>query len=180
MNSSGRTVAATAQPTLSEKLNRLFEVQRPQGDPERTFTNREVVAACKASGRELSESHLSELRRGVKINPTLRTLDALAWFFGIRTGYFSDPEVAAEVEGELAEREKRLNDKVAADRRAKEELRAATEDLQHAMRESGVTKVGHRGTTSVTVAREQAAMMRALAQALRNGGDDEGGRGEDS
>lgn len=175
---SERTSPAASQPTLSGQLNRLFEVQRPPQAPERTFTNREVIAACKASGRELSESHLSELRRGVKTNPTVRTLEAIAWFFEIRIGYFTDPDVAAEVEAELAVREKRLRAKIAADRRAREELRAATEELQQAMRESGVTKVGHRGTSNITAAREQAAMMRALARALRDDEDDEeaGGR----
>lgn len=153
--------------TLGERLNRLFEVRRPPGAPERPYTNREVVTACKAAGWDLSESHLSELRRGVKRNPTLRTLQAIAWFFHVTAGYFTDSELAADVERELAEQERQLRTTLDANREAQDDLRAATLELQHAMRESGVTKMAHR-TTSVNArtAREQASMMRALARAL--------------
>ncbi len=168
---SGRTPSTPPPKTVGERLNRLFDVQRPKGSPDRVFTNREVVVACKDAGRDLSESHLSELRRGVKTNPTLRTLEAIAWFFDVRTGYFTDPAVAAEVEAELADREQELHAKLDAERAAQQELRTASEELQRAMRESGVAKVGHRGATNVTAARERARMMRALAEALLS--DDE-------
>ncbi|MGH3628730.1 MAG: hypothetical protein ACRDRL_15015 [Sciscionella sp.] len=166
------TPAAVVPPTLGARLNRLFEVHRPPQAPERTWTNREVVTRCRAEGWELSESHLSELRRGVKQNPTLRTLGALAWFFEVRVGYFTDVEVAAEVEHELAAREAQLTAMLQAECAAREDVRAASRELQEALRVSGVTKMAHRGTANVAAAREQASMMRALARALLH--EDEG------
>ncbi|WP_141566582.1 hypothetical protein [Pseudonocardia sp. N23] len=157
--------AGQAQPTLAERLDRLFEVSRPPHAPERCWRNNEVVAACKADGRELSESHLSELRRGIKRNPTMRTLDALAWFFDVRVGYFVDPDVAREVERELDERAARLASKVEEERRAQEEERDAALALQKAIRESGVTKAAHRAGDGRN-RRQRASMMRALARAL--------------
>lgn len=160
---------------LSDRLERLFQVQRPPENPHRRWTNREVVAACKASGRELSESHLSELRRGVKKNPTVRTLQSLAWFFQVREGYFTDRAVAAEVERDLADREAALHARLEESRRAEDELRAATAQLQQAMRSSGVTRTAHRGVGDLGAAREQASMMRALARALTDEDDSDDG-----
>lgn len=162
------TPAGQAPPSLSARLNRLFEVHRPPEAPERTWTNREVVTRCRAEGWELSESHLSELRRGVKTNPTLRTLSAIAWFFQIRVGYFTDAETAAEVEHELATREAQLHSTLEARRAAEDDIRAASRELQEAMRISGITRMAHRGITNVENAREKASMMRALARALVN------------
>ncbi|WP_280384282.1 hypothetical protein [Nocardia wallacei] len=159
--------------TLSERINRLFEVVRPPEELSRKWSNREVVTACRSAGRELSESHLSELRRGVKANPTLKTLDALAWFFGVRTAYFTDPLVAAEVERELAERESRMHAELDAQRSAEEDLLTAGRELQRAMRAAGVTSTAHRGTRNPAAAREQASMMRALAKALLDDEEDE-------
>lgn len=167
------TSEAKPPPTLSGRLERLFDVHRPPDRPEKLWTNREVVTACKEAGYELSESHLSELRRGLKQNPTVRTLAAVSWFFGVPVGYFTDPDTASQVEQELAEREAALEAKLAANRQAQDELRSATEELQQAMRESGVTRMAHRGIASATAAREQASMMRALARALVEDEDDE-------
>jgi len=169
--------AGQSQPTLAERLERLFAVSRPPHAPERPWRNNEVVAACKADGRELSESHLSELRRGVKRNPTMRTLEALAWFFGVRVGYFVDPEVAEEVERELDERASRLAAKVDEERRAQEEERAAALALQQAIRESGVTKAAHRAGGGRD-RRQRASMMRALARALLEDEDGDVGPAE--
>lgn len=160
--------------SLSEQLNRLFEVLRPARSPERTFTNREVVTACRAEGWDLSESHLSELRRGVKQNPTLRTLKAVAWFFDVPVGYFTDPAVTAEVERTLVEREQRLHKQLADSREAQDELRNAARELQEALRASGVTKTARRDAAgNARTAREQASMMRALARALVEEDEDE-------
>lgn len=159
--------------SLSARIERLFEVNRPSGEPERRYTNREVVTACKTEGLDLSESHLSELRRGVKQNPTLRTLHAIAWFFQVREGYFSDSSAAEEVEHELDERERALQRRLEEKRQAQDELRAASAELQRAMRESGVTKTAHRGVHNASQAREQASMMRALARALVEDDDEE-------
>lgn len=99
---------ASPPPTLSGRIERLFEVSRPPHAPDRMWRNSEVVAACRAAGLDLSESHLSELRRGIKSNPTRKTLDALAWFFEVRVGWFLDDELAMEIEQQLIERAERL------------------------------------------------------------------------
>lgn len=153
--------------SVSGQLNRLFEVLRPAQSPEQTVTNREVVTACRDAGWELSESHLSELRRGVKQNPTLRTLKAVAWFFEVPVGYFTDPAVAAEVEHDLADRERRLGQQIVDRREAQDELRNAARELREALRASGVARTAHRDPAGdARTAREHASMMRALARAL--------------
>jgi 3-hydroxyisobutyrate dehydrogenase-like beta-hydroxyacid dehydrogenase len=124
------------------------------------------VAACKDSGRDISESHLSELRRGVKENPTLRILEALSWFFQVRVGYFTDPDTAAAVEVELAVREAQLRAKQESQRDAQLDMVQAARELQAAIRTSGVTKTAHRATAAGADARERAAMMRALARII--------------
>jgi hypothetical protein len=164
--------SSTPQPPTSVpgRINRLFEVTHPPDNPEREYRNREVVEACRAAGREMSESHLSEVRRGLK-TPTLRVLEPIAWFFQVPVGYFVDPGTAAEIEGELAVREAQLNAKLKAKREAREDRAAAARELQQAIRTSGVTKTAHRGAKGKDD-REQAAMMRALAQLIRDDDED--------
>lgn len=152
-----------APSSLAARIERLFEVNRPSQHPERQWRNSEVVAACRANGRDMSESHLSELRRGIKANPTTKTLDALAWFFGVRTGYLIDDDVA-EDEGELDRRAEKLAATLAEQEEIRAQEREAAHELQKALRVSGVTKLAHRGSSGSS--RERAAMMRALAKAL--------------
>lgn len=91
----------SARCTLAGKLNYLFDVVRPPGE-DREYTGREVVTAITSAGGEISASHLSELRRGIKTNPTVRVLEGLAQFFHVRVAYLlDDPKVADEVEAEL-------------------------------------------------------------------------------
>jgi transcriptional regulator with XRE-family HTH domain len=163
---------ASLPPTLDARIERLFEVTRPPRAPERPWRNSEVVAACRANGRDMSESHLSELRRGVKTNPTMKTLEALAWFFGVRVGYFIDDAVAEQVEHELEERAARLAAVLAEAQEAESLERDAARELQRALRESGVTKMAHRGVGGSS--RERATMMRALAKALMDDDPDDG------
>jgi transcriptional regulator with XRE-family HTH domain len=160
-------------PTLKGRINRLFDIIRPPHALDRQYHNKEVAAACKESGRDISESHLSELRRGIKENPTLRILDALAWFFQVRVGYFTDSATAAEVELELAVREAQLHAKLEAQRDAQKDMAEAALELQRAIRASGVTKTAHRATTASTDARERAAMMRALARLILEDEDED-------
>lgn len=153
--------------TIQGKINRLFEVCRPPGEPSREYQNKEVVAAVKAAGRELSESHLSELRRGVKDNPTVRVLDTLAWFFQVRPGYFIDPQAAEEVEVELRAREDRVREEL----RAREEVSDLERELREAMARSGVTGVAQRTGGMGQSAR--AKMMRLLIDVLNEDAADQ-------
>jgi transcriptional regulator with XRE-family HTH domain len=158
---------------LQGRIDRLFEANHHPDVPEREYRNREVVEACKAAGREISESHLSELRRGIKDNPSQRTLETLAWFFRVSVDYFTDPAVAADVEAELAVREAKLKAKLDEERKAREDRASAARELQQAIRASGVTRTAHRATGKGMDTREQAAMMRALAQIILADGDDD-------
>lgn len=169
-----REVASPPEPasTLAGRLERLFEVCRPPHEPRRAWRNSEVVAVCRKAGRDLSESHLSELRRGIKTNPTMRTLESLAWFFEVRVGFFNDDAVAREVEGELVARRRDLEAQLASAEAEHQESVAAARDLQAALRESGATRMAHRGGPG-TNSRETAAMMRALAKALRDVPDED-------
>ncbi|MGW0355793.1 hypothetical protein ACWDXV_16450 [Nocardia nova] len=164
---------ATPGETLAGRINRLFEAVRPAESPGRRWNNREVVVACRGHGLELSESHLSELRRGVKTNPTMRTINALAWFFDVRPGYFTDPVVPEDIERDLERRQAAVQSALAAARSAQEDVAEATKELQQAMRASGVLKIAHRGVRNVAAAHEQASMMRALARALLEVDDEE-------
>ena len=146
---------------LTDKLARLFAVLRPPEEPYRPWRNNEVVAACRAAGREMSESHLSQLRRGIKQNPTSKVLATLAWFFEVPVGYFTDPAVAAEVEMDLAAREAALR----TEQDAEQEVTAAQQELEDTLRRLGVSKMAHRGVGAATN-RERAAMMRRLNAAL--------------
>lgn len=166
---------ASLPPTLDGRIERLFEVSRPPSAPDRQWRNSEVAAACRAAGRDLSDSHLSELRRGVKKNPTMRTLDALAWFFDVRVGWFVDDESAAAVDVELQERARRLAEAQAEAQAIEAAEREAAKDLQRALRESGVTRTAHRGAGNSS--RRRADMMRALARALRDEAGPGGGEG---
>jgi hypothetical protein len=159
--------------TLADRINRLFEVHRPPDSPEREYRNREVVEACRAEGREMSESHLSELRRGIKSNPTMRVLETIAWFFHVRTAYFTDPQTAADVESELAVRQAENEARRRANLEANDDRAEAARQLQQAIRSSGVTKTAHRAASAGMNAREQAAMMRALTKLILDESDDE-------
>lgn len=165
-------------PTLAGRIERLFEVHRPSNDPERLWRNSEVVAAARAAGRELSESHLSELRRGIKTNPTMKTLGAIASFFDVRVGYFVDEAVAVDVEGELCRRQAHSEERASQRRADLDAEHMAARELQRALRLSGVTKAAHRGGSGDP--RHRAEMMRALARALLEDEESAGGADKDT
>lgn len=120
--------------TLADRLNHLFAMARPTG-ADREPSGKEVAAA---SG--VSEAHVSELRRGIKTNPSIRVICALAGFFDVRPAYLlGEPAAVEEVNAEL-------------------ELRRAMNDVQvHdiAMRAAGLDP------------NQRAAMQRLLAETIR-------------
>ncbi|GGX12845.1 hypothetical protein GCM10010297_37870 [Streptomyces malachitofuscus] len=88
-----------ARKTLAQKLNRLFATVRSKDGPE--FSNEHVAAAIRRTGVAISQSYIWQLRKGSKLNPTLRHLQALADFFGVPAAYFFDDDVAQRVESQL-------------------------------------------------------------------------------
>jgi transcriptional regulator with XRE-family HTH domain len=85
--------------TLAQKLTHLFEtVHGPRGP----YSLGEVVKAIADSGGPtISKSHLAQLKNGERDNPTLRTLQAIADFFGVPVAYFSDDAVAEQIDAQL-------------------------------------------------------------------------------
>ncbi|GII22590.1 helix-turn-helix domain-containing protein [Planosporangium mesophilum] len=69
--------------SLAEKINFLFDwLGRKTG---RTYTNSEVAAAT-----GMSDTYVGYLRRGSADNPTLKTIQDLARFFGVKPSFFTD------------------------------------------------------------------------------------------
>ncbi|MFI6910331.1 helix-turn-helix domain-containing protein [Nonomuraea sp. NPDC050394] len=85
--------------SFAGKLNLLFETVRPN-EAHREYTNSEVAAAT-----DISASYIGYLRKGVRDNPSVETVQALARFFEVRPSYFVDEDVddehAAAVEARL-------------------------------------------------------------------------------
>jgi transcriptional regulator with XRE-family HTH domain len=68
------------------RLNHLFATVRPAGQ-EREHTNSEVAAATGLSG-----TYLGYLRKGVRDNPSIEAVQAIARFFGVRAGSLVDDD----------------------------------------------------------------------------------------
>jgi len=84
---------------LARRLDNLFRsVRRPDG---REYSHREVAEAITSSGEPISHSYIGQLRAGDKDNPTIKHLRALARFFGVPVEYFTNDEIAADVDREL-------------------------------------------------------------------------------
>ncbi|MGJ6127325.1 helix-turn-helix domain-containing protein [Mycolicibacterium sp. Y3] len=73
-------------------MNRLFETVYPPGRG--PFTGSELVRALSDQGLKLSAPYLSQLRTGQRAQPSLRTVELIAGFFGIRRDYFTGEDVA--------------------------------------------------------------------------------------
>ena len=104
--------------SLAEKLNHLFATVRPAGRS--PYTHAEVGAAT-----GLAPTHIGYLRSGERDNPTVRTLEALAKFFGVPVAYFFGDADAERIDEQL------------------ERLRAAA-GLQQALRRDGVEQLATR------------------------------------
>lgn len=85
---------------LAERIDCLF---RNHPSPRnREYTYREVASTVSAqNGDKLSPSYVWQLRTGVKENPSMRHIEALARFFGVSPSYFFDSELTELPESEL-------------------------------------------------------------------------------
>ncbi|MFJ4800878.1 transcriptional regulator [Streptomyces murinus] len=83
--------ASARELTLADKLNHLFEKVKNPATGKR-YTNAEAARVIRESGGEggvtVSESAISQLRSGLKPNPTMNTVKALAGLFGVEPQYF--------------------------------------------------------------------------------------------
>lgn len=84
--------------SLAERLDRLFQVVRPGGRGE--YSYEEVASAIRAQGVSISHTYVWQLRKGLRDNPTIKHLEGLAKFFGVRPSYFLD-EDTSEIDAQL-------------------------------------------------------------------------------
>ncbi|MCB1292350.1 MAG: helix-turn-helix transcriptional regulator [Mycobacterium sp.] len=85
---------------LSGKLNRLFDVMRKPNQPQ--LSNAAAAEAITAkTGVPISPAYLWQLRSGLKTNPTITHLRAIAEFFGVPASYLIDAGEDANIEEQL-------------------------------------------------------------------------------
>ena len=85
---------------LSIKLNKLFDTMRKPSDP--PLSNAAAAEAItRKTGVSISSAYLWQLRTGVKTNPTVTHLRAIAQFFGVAPSYLVDPGIDPEIDAQL-------------------------------------------------------------------------------
>lgn len=89
-----------ADSDLAAKLNKLFEVMRRPSEP--PLSNAAAAEAItKATGVSISPAYIWQLRSGVKTNPTVQHLRAIADFFGVPASYLIDRHTDQKIEAQL-------------------------------------------------------------------------------
>jgi transcriptional regulator with XRE-family HTH domain len=86
---------------LAGKLNKLFARVRPRHGEE--HSNEYVASQITANGEKISGSYIWQLRKGIKDNPTVKHVSALANFFGVPASYFFDDDVTDRIDQQLEE-----------------------------------------------------------------------------
>ena len=119
--------------SLAEKLEHLFATIHPRG--RKPYTLDEVAAGIAENGDEpISANYIWMLRRGIRDNPTIKTVEALGHFFGVPPAYFlGDDDLADRVDSQL--------------------------DLLAKMRDAGVASVGLRSAELTPESRAAIAKM---------------------
>ena len=85
---------------LADKLNKLFEVMRKAGIP--PLSNAAAAAAITSkTGVPISPAYLWQLRSGIKTNPTVAHLRAIADFFGVPASYLIDRDIDEKIDAQL-------------------------------------------------------------------------------
>jgi transcriptional regulator with XRE-family HTH domain len=92
---------STDRGVLAERLDGLILTVHPTGRG--PYSLREIAEAINAeAGTSLiSAAYISQLRTGQRTEPSHSRLAALARFFGVSTGYFSDETTAEETTRQL-------------------------------------------------------------------------------
>jgi transcriptional regulator with XRE-family HTH domain len=87
----------TDQMTLADRIDLLFRTVYPKGG--KPYSLEEVAAGIeKITGEKISANAIWKLRKGKHSNPTKKTIEGLASFFGVPPSYFFDeaPEQVGE------------------------------------------------------------------------------------
>lgn len=91
--------SASAPPTFADRLNRLFDTLKPPGRD--FYTSGELVSSLNAMGVRISAPYVSQLRSGARTHPSATTIEAIAKFFRVHPGYFTDTAYYTAVDKEL-------------------------------------------------------------------------------
>lgn len=84
---------------LGEKIDTLFRMHTPSHPP---LSNAAAATAIHAAtGVSISPAYLWQLRTGLKNNPTINHLRAIAVFFGVPPSFLIDTDSAPEVEQQI-------------------------------------------------------------------------------
>jgi len=85
---------------LAARLNKLFEVMRKPNTP--PLSNAAAAAQITAkTGVSISPAYLWQLRNGIKDNPTVAHLRAIAQFFGLPASYLIDRDPDDGIDAQL-------------------------------------------------------------------------------
>ncbi|MBO4140171.1 hypothetical protein J5U46_08455 [Micromonospora tulbaghiae] len=98
--------------TLAARLEYLFDKIRPTAEelsdsdePGRRYTNKEIAdkinATAADTGVTISAAYIGELRRGVASDPRTSHVRALAFAFGVNSGYFVDDAAARRIQDQI-------------------------------------------------------------------------------
>jgi transcriptional regulator with XRE-family HTH domain len=86
---------------LSIKLDKLFNTMRkPHEPPMSNATAAEAITA--KTGVSISPAYVWQLRTGMKTNPTVTHLRAIADFFGVSPSYLLDPDDNPAIDAQLS------------------------------------------------------------------------------
>ncbi|OMC26078.1 XRE family transcriptional regulator [Mycobacterium colombiense] len=85
---------------LATRLNKLFELMRKAGTP--PLSNAAAAAAItNKTGVPISPAYLWQLRSGLKTNPTVAHLRAIADYFGVPPSYLIDRGTDPAIDAQL-------------------------------------------------------------------------------
>lgn len=85
---------------LAARLNKLFELMRKAGAP--PLSNAAAAAAItEKTGVPISPAYLWQLRSGLKTNPTVAHLRAIADYFGVPPSYLVDRGTDPAIDAQL-------------------------------------------------------------------------------
>ncbi|MGI8333633.1 hypothetical protein ACRYCC_27100 [Actinomadura scrupuli] len=87
--------------SLADKVEWLIRTMWPSEAPPPRNNVEAAAAITAATGEEISSTTVWKLRTGRQDNPQLRTLTALATFFGVPLGYFGFATETAPIDDDL-------------------------------------------------------------------------------
>ncbi|MCX4747846.1 helix-turn-helix domain-containing protein [Kitasatospora sp. NBC_01287] len=138
--------AQDSRRTIAQKLDHLFQQIHPAGRG--PFSYHEVAHAIREqagpTGPTVSHGTLQQIRTGAKTNPTVKTLEAIAAFFGVPAAYFLDDTVAERVDARVRELKAGALPPAAAGARAAAVPAGPADELADVLADSNIRAVAFR------------------------------------